>query len=381
MKWNEIDHLSQLPVQTVFVRGGSEERGYQYGSQTRELIKKSLLIYKDIVKTMRGEELVWEDLLDEAKAFIPGLKRYDRLYFNEMKGIAEGAGVSLEEIVFLNARSEIMNPAWSKRLIPEGCTSFLLQPSVTSNGEYYIGQTYDWFPACSELLIILHVEDEAGHEFITVTEAGILAKIGCNNSGVGVLLNYLNNFEINRSGTPYNILLRRALDSRSYTDAQRNIMRSPIAFGLNMFIADRSGAGIDYELAANGMDFFYPQEGMLVHTNHHISQTLSTRTFNKKMYPGSVNRYDTARRLLGRSGLGMKDLMGLVSYHDDNDAHNSICRHELEDEYQIETIFTMIIELTRMELYLCFNPPCSNPFYKISLSNVFNKLGTSSVAT
>lgn len=371
MDFLNLNSLSEMPVKTISVSGTSAQRGYQHGVQAKELIRKSIQIYKNIVVSLRGTELTWDRILQEVAYFIPSLKRYDRPLYDEMKSIAIGAEVSFEEILFLNVRSELMNPAWANALITEGCTSFLLQPNLTKNQEFFIGQTYDWFPVCQELLVVLHSEDEKGHEFVTVTEAGILAKIGCNNCGVGSLLNYLNNFEINQNGTPYNILLRRVLDSKNFYDAQRNIMRSPIAFGLNIFIADNKGSGINYELTANGIDFFYPEDGLLLHTNHYLSSKLSTRTFNKKMYPSSRNRFDTAKNLLSRTGMEIEDIIKMVSFHDKANSENNICRHENEDEYHIETLFTMIVELSKMELYLCFNTPCNHSFYKIALEKVF----------
>ncbi len=361
----DIEGLSELPLSVIHVKGSSEERGYQFGKQVKELIAKAILIYKEIVFSLRPDSLTWEGIVEDVK-----IRRYDKELYIEMKAMAKGAEVSLEEILFLNVRSEIMNPAWAKTISPEGCTSFLVQPCATRNEEYFIGQTYDWFPTCKELLVVLHSEDE---KYITVTEAGILAKIGCNNRGVGNLLNYLNNYEINRNGAPYNILLRRVLNSESFIDAQRNIIRSPIAFGLNIFIADSKGSGINYELAANGIDFFHPENGILVHSNHHLSNKLSLRTFNKKMYPNSQNRYDVAKKILSEKGIELSDLISLVSYHDEEN-NDSICRHEKDDEQNVETIFTMIIELTQMVLYLCFDTPCNNNFYKIELQKVFKNM-------
>lgn len=369
-----VKELGQLPVKIVSVHGNSEERGYQYGCQARELICKSLEINKRLVLSLRPDTLTWRDILDEVHGFIPAIKRYDRKLLIEMNAIASGAEVTLEEIVFLNLRSELMNPAFAKTLITEGCTTIFLERGRTEGNKALIGQTYDWFPECREILLLLHSEDENGHEFITVTEAGIIGKVGCNNYGVASMLNYLNNFEINRSGTPYSILLRRVLDSEGFYQAQRNIMRSPIAFGLNMTIGSRKGSGIDYELTAKGIDFFYPENGLLIHTNHYISEKLSVRTFNKRMYPSSKERYDTAKKLLLKDKIAIKDLMHVMAYHDMQNINNNICKHSETDEYGMETIFTIIIELTEMVLYFCTGTPCKSNFYKINLTEVFKSI-------
>lgn len=369
-----IDRPEELPLPIISVCGSSEERGYQYGSQVKHIITESIHTYKKIAASLRPDHIDWAEMKAEARDLIAPIKRYDRELFLELQGIARGSGVPLEDIVFLNARSEIMNPAWAGHMLSEGCTSFIAQPSATKYHEYFIGQTYDWYPACKELLVMLHSRDEKGLEFVTVTEAGMVCKIGCNNYGIANTLNYLNNFEVNRSGALYNILLRRILDSHDFYQAQRNIMRSPIAFGLNTLFADRKGPAIDYELTANGIDFFQPVNGLLIHTNHYLSDKLSVRTFNKGLYPNSLNRYKTAERMLDGKLIELDDILRTVSFHHESDTDSTLCRHACDNADNIESIFTMVVELIGMKLYLCIGTPCDHAFYGIALDRLFREM-------
>ena len=372
-----VNSPEELPLPVIRVCGTSEERGIQYGEQARERIRKALTIYKRIVSDMRPDGIAYEDMLQEAQRFIPILRRYDKELFLEIQGIAKGSRCSLEEIMFLNARSEIMNPVWMNTNIHEGCSSFVVEPALTEKKVMFAGQTYDWYPECQQLLVLYLSRNEDGLEVATITEAGIIAKIGCNNYGVANLLNYLNSFEINEKGVLYHVLLRRVLDSKNFYEAQRQMLRSPIAFGLNLFVADTQNHAVNYELTANGSDFFLPAEGRLIHTNHYLSDYLSLRRFIKQDVQESELRYRTiVDYLKEKSGnITVEDLLQMTSLHEETGEHAGIiCRHGRTDLYGMETIFSLIMNMTEHMLYLCVGTPCNHAFYGIAMRNLFQEL-------
>ena len=54
-----------------------------------------------------------------------------------------------------------------------------------------LGQNWDWESDIEELAVILDIETEDGHRILTMTEPGMIGKIGMNNHGVGVGLNFM----------------------------------------------------------------------------------------------------------------------------------------------------------------------------------------------
>ncbi len=90
----------QVPV--ISVRGKPFERGHKYGSQAQALIKKNLELYFDLWGSLWGARR--PDVLKHCSALVPVIGEYDAEILEEMQGIARGAGLSLEEIVALNAR-------------------------------------------------------------------------------------------------------------------------------------------------------------------------------------------------------------------------------------------------------------------------------------
>jgi len=73
--------------------------------------------------------------------YLPVIEAFEPTYIEEMHGIAEGAGVPFEDIVLLNARTEILKlakPEIRARLKtpdePDGCTGVVVLPQASGAG-------------------------------------------------------------------------------------------------------------------------------------------------------------------------------------------------------------------------------------------------------
>jgi isopenicillin-N N-acyltransferase like protein len=96
----------------------------------------------------------------------------------EIAGIAAGAGVDELALRAVNARTEI--------LAGQG----LCECSVVGTGAV-LAQNWDWHPDFAASTLVWVVEQPGGGWFATLTEAGLLAKIGLNSAGLGMCLNLL----------------------------------------------------------------------------------------------------------------------------------------------------------------------------------------------
>ncbi|BCJ94157.1 peptidase C45 [Anaerocolumna cellulosilytica] len=356
---------SKIPY--IKVVGSYKERGFSHGSQCAEMIKKNIELCKSLCCILRKSS--WEMLLRDTKRFVKSIRKYDLDLYIEMEAIAAGAGVTTEEIIFLNVHTELLNPIWNKASVNEGCTSIYVGRKRTAGNKIYLAQTWDWIHDFKEVLIILHSDDQEGHQFITITEAGIIGNMGINNKGIVVLLNFLPINELNVDGVPYHLLLRRVLESKTVLDAQCNVIRSPIAFALNIIVADSSDEVIDIELTAKGIDLHFPENDRLVHTNHLLSRRLKVRE-GKSTFESSVMRLETAIETLDEAEIiGIDHIKQLYSVHKKK-AHE-ICSH-LVGDIRSCTLFTVIFEQMEQELYISFGLPCENEFVKYDLKQLFN---------
>ena len=83
---------NRLPFPIISTEGSPYEIGYQYGSQAKALIEESANNYRKVFKD-RGTKIGWDEITALAKKFVPYVEEYDPDAIEEMKGMAEGAGV------------------------------------------------------------------------------------------------------------------------------------------------------------------------------------------------------------------------------------------------------------------------------------------------
>src|SRR5512146_2434392 len=90
----------------VSVAGAPYERGRAYGEAVAPLVRHSIASYARLFACRRG--LDWAGSQAEAMRFAPLLAEVAPDLLEEMRGIADGAGRALPEIVALNVRTELM---------------------------------------------------------------------------------------------------------------------------------------------------------------------------------------------------------------------------------------------------------------------------------
>ncbi len=156
------------------------------------------------------------------------IARVAPVHADEIAGIAEGAGRPVREIAAINARTEILVAA-----NPTGVTECSSVISAPPGGPPFAVQTWDWYDAMTDGWFHWRFPHPDGRVVETVTEFGMLAKIGVNAEGVGVMLNMLhhaNDAERVAEGTigyPVHLLSRRILDEATSLDDAAKIVQEP----------------------------------------------------------------------------------------------------------------------------------------------------------
>ena len=329
---------------------------------------------KNLCISQRGID---EDILyQNVKKFIPAIKKYDKALLLEMQGIADGAGLTLEDIVLLNVRSELMNKLWGIDLIHEGCTTFTIKSA--DNNKLFMAQTWDWVKeSLNRMILIVEKDSNSNTTFMTITEAGIIGNVGMNSKGNTVLLNYTSVLETTYSGAPYHIILRRALESKDLIDLEREMIRSPVAFAIHVLACGITQAPVSYEITSTGIDKFVMEDMYLIHTNHIISKRLKCRSIANELYKDSKLRYSLAEEklkvLATKNNISIDDIQDVISTHGCN---ASICKHFTNDNgYEMGTIFSVVTEYDEEnypKVYLSFGEPCKNQLQRIRIDELFD---------
>jgi isopenicillin-N N-acyltransferase like protein len=206
-----------------------------------------------------------------AQKFLPTLKSHVPESIEEMQAMATAANVSFEDILVLNCRSEIGLTGGSSDSI-DGCSAISFKDPKT--GKQLLGQNWDWYPNQLDNIVVLDITHLGGTRVVTVTEAGIVGKVGFNGDCVGVTLNAIvtEGVPIDFNMLPIHFALRYiVLESPSAGEAINRIMRIGVASSAHFLIADSIAAyGVEVSPLGNGI--IQPDEsGFVLHTNHWIS--------------------------------------------------------------------------------------------------------------
>ncbi|OZI29196.1 acyl-CoA--6-aminopenicillanic acid acyltransferase [Bordetella genomosp. 1] len=325
--------MSQIPqFPFVSVSGNPEERGRSYGQQARERVRKSAAMYGQTLVELGYDAAARSSLIAhfarEIEAFAPH-------YLEEMRGIAAGADVAFEDVVMINARTEVIAKARAEKkkaaeLEPgDGCTGALILPTRSANGNLIHGQNWDWRAECAETAIVLRVRNDNGPDFLTFVEAGGLARSGLNSAGVSITANYLeSDRDFRQLGVPLSLIRRKVLEQSHFALALKAVATTPKSCSNNIMIGMAQGFGIDFECTTDEAFPIYPgNDDLIVHANHWVSEVAlgKLRDTGRASTPESAYRDWRVRRLLNEQDkLTREDLKRAL--FDDFGAPYSVCR-------------------------------------------------------
>jgi isopenicillin-N N-acyltransferase-like protein len=358
---------------TVVVSGSPHERGRQYGAQARAQVHRSIEAYAKTFEYYAGWD--WARSRQEAMRFVPAIDDFAPSQIDELRGIAAGAEVDLADILAVNIRTEVMyswrvSNALDSRP-PDECSSF----ACAAPGRHVVvGQNWDWSPFALDTLVVLRVEPDVGPAFVTVVEAGLLAKLGVNSAGLALMTNALGSSEdVGDVGVPYHVLLRSLLDCADVDQALARIEGSVRASSANYLLADTTGASADVEARPGDSARLHrlarDERGVLLHTNHFVSTD-----FDAVDYTDLVA--STTDRRLERFGAMVRDaddVSDLALYEraltDHENAPASISRHPddaLPGPEQSMTVAAALVDLTERRLLVSEGPPCERGFEPVA---------------
>ena len=324
------------PCPLIEITGTPHERGVQYGRQAASRIRRGLQHY--------GEQLRRLDLGPAGIAALvsdyrPTIEAYDDTFVPEMRGIADGAGVTFEDVALLNARTEILQlasrPASRAHLHHgpaepvDGCTALVALPAATAERRLIHAQNWDWKAECAETAIVLLIRRDDGPDILTFTEAGGLARSGLNGAGIAVTANYLESDRDYRAiGVPLALVRRKALLQQHLALAMQTVYATPKSASNNMTLSHAGGVAINFECAPDETFPIHADRGLIVHANHWQSPV----ALGKLRDTGIQNTPDSLYRDLRVRELLAHDLGALTTDHvkaalfDDFASPWSVCR-------------------------------------------------------
>jgi len=376
-----------FPVLTLPHRAGARERGLIHGQQALAQVLHSRNTYARLFASCGID---WASACSRAQAYLPVIEALDAELAEEMQGIAEGSGLALSEVLALNCRTEILPasflsdvhhqaqaalaanraaglPDWLDALDPqiaEGeCTAMAVAPEASAHGHAWLAQNWDWLGRQRQALVLLDTHDGRGTRLITLTEGGMLAKIGMNQHGFALGLNILRSLQDGlQPGVPVHVLLRHLLSCPSVAAARERLtaIGGQPGFGAasNIPCADAQGEVACFEVAPAGWAELAPAQGVVVHTNHFVCEALLPAQAPMGVTLSSQPRLDTATRHAQGAPLDLEKLQTFL--RDESDGHLSICRSPdpaLPPEGRVESVAGIVMNTATREMWIAPDVP------------------------
>lgn len=286
----------------VDVAGGAYDRGHQHGRAVPERVAAGAALYRAQLGHRGLDEATIGRL---ARSMIPQIEAFDPIYLEEMRGIADGAGVTLEDVLMINCRTEMLygfsrmkEEVMRHEAMEDGdCTGLVVLPKRSATGRLMHAHNWDWRQECVETGIVLRIRNGKGPDILAFTEAGALARHGLNSHGVSLTGNAMSchkDFQ-NGPGAPVVLLRRRLLEASNLAHAMRTVWSAARYCSSNMILAQSSasdGCCISLEAAPDEVYWTLPQDDILVHANHWMSPV----ALAKLRDPGLAARPDSLYR-------------------------------------------------------------------------------------
>jgi isopenicillin-N N-acyltransferase like protein len=371
----------------------AHERGQRHGATFASAIAHSVQTY---ARMFAAANVSWLQACARAQDYVSAIDAVDPDLMPELQGIAHGSGQTLQAILALNCRTEILPPDFMGNTVhdakaalainagigledwaPQGldpaasdgeCTAMCLSANASADAHTWLAQNWDWLGRQRQALVILHSIDDLGTRFSTLTEAGMLAKIGLNEHGLGLGLNIVRSVhDGSQLGVPVHVLLRHLLSSPDVAHARSRmdqLAKLGFSASSNIPIADASGQTGSMEVSPQGWYMVQAPNGATPHSNHFLAPQLQAIQAPLSLNLSSERRLSTAWRYVApvqREGFdALKKFL-----RDRSDGAVAVCRHpdpSVPLDARVESVAGVIMNLTTQRWWIAPDLPDQVPF-------------------
>jgi len=358
--------------------GDAETRSVAYGLKAKEEITRTVDGYR---KAFSLKGISWDHATQIAQGFVDDVVAWRPELMTEIEGIAAGSGRSVDDIFTINCRTEVLwwaavNDAKRLGLPPRGeCSSIGLQPQPKRGQGVLVGQNWDWLEGLSDTVVVLEVERDDGPNYVTVVEAGLLAKTALTQAGLAVAINTLVcSLDGTPGGIPFHFLIRAVVDSATVTDALHTLTTTVRASSGNYVVGSATGEVLNIETGPGDATHVFPlspTNGAVVHANHFHHAIEGGVDLAPAQMPDSYGRHTRMDTLVTDSPntVSLEDIQKTLADH--TGYPSSVCCHpDLQDGNDPwATLYGVIMDPEARTVYLSEGNPCETPWQSVDYSD------------
>jgi isopenicillin-N N-acyltransferase like protein len=365
--------MTTVPQEFPFYRfeGTHFEIGRQFGEACADRIHLHLELAQERLERKQG--IARATARRNALRFRPFVRESAPFFDEEIRGIAEGAKISLEESWLLQLRAELgVVPAEKLRDEPgDECTSYAVLADATSDNTALVGQNADLPGFYGRLGVVVEYVFDDMPSVLMLTPAGQVSYIGINDRGMAAFANYLT-CDGWRLGFPRYMLSRLALTQETVEDAIVAIRGVHRASSRNLMLMDGHGTARDLETTPTSDAVIEPVDGLIAHANHYSHPAMAGEERAKDAYlPNTRTREATMRRLLEqhRGQLNPEAMQAIL--RDRSAFPDCLCRVDADNPgHDSMTFASVIAQPTEGRMWIAVGPPHEHEYVPYAFSRV-----------
>jgi len=352
---------NRLPL--IKLGGSPYEIGYLHGKEGREGIKDFL----DQV-ILHGKEfspgLTKGKAVSQVRLYLPFIEAYAPHLTEEIKGIADGASIPVEEAYVLQMRAELTQLTLEEA---DGCTSFALPKEKTKDNKVWVGQNLDLSPFYKHFGVMLHITPEKGPAILCYSQIGSLAHAGINSAGIGWAANAL--FSSGwKPGVPRPVLYRLLLEKEDLSAALRVVTDAKRASSCNYLVAHASGEIKNLEAIPDHYGIVDSRGDLFIHANHFTHpEMVPFEKRPKDKLENSKFRENRLRELMTQND-GKISIDQLKVFLADHQLYpTAVCTHPEGNPWNMATIASIIAKPADRVMHVSMGPGCANEYVSYTL--------------
>lgn len=304
--------LGGLPV--LELSGTPQQMGTIHGRRFSSEIAECAAIYNS----------VWNSLsFAQVAGFVSVqrnlIEKHFPHYAEEICALAAAAGISETTAFALNGRTEITLHQHTLQVLRGFNSSPAAECTlVGSPATKVMGENWDWAACIEKITILNHITRSDGHRILTMTEPGIIGKVGMNSAGIGVGLNFIPG-TARSSGIPVHIILRACLEASCFehvSDMMDELARKNLLGTMSAItVMDKHGNAEMFEILGSELvRTRRVQDPVFVHTNHPLLNPSGYGTIDLE---SSLSRLHVARSLAAKGPLTVDALAEILADRSD----------------------------------------------------------------
>lgn len=343
----------------VATQGTPFEMGLQHGRQARKQIQDCFHRFcppQGRTEERRGRVATIEKTVAQR---MPGA-------LEEMRGIAEGAGLPYKDILLLNLSIEL----WREEIFVPANDCALIG---MAGEEPLVAKTMDMVLGDDDYVICHRARPSSGYDFLHVTYAGtIWTDGGVNTAGLAQSNSSLESNRNEWSNFPVFIMARYLLQACGTVSQALEVAEryDAINSGSNMLLGDRSGDfAVIEKSVAQGVRRLEADPGtpgqvgeVIFATNHSVTAQMEPFLGGSEtLLANSRERFENLTRLAGDVE---RDVEGMLSLLRDHASRGGICQH---GQGGLHTIGAFVASPEEARLWVARAYPCQSEFRSYTL--------------